>query len=73
MTEVEEKPTLIFDGKNYVIDDLSDRAKYCVGQIQDLSQQANAAHARLDQLDVARQGFEKLLREELEKPAEEAE
>lgn len=68
MTEVQEKPTLSFDGKNYVIDDLSDQAKYFVGQLQDLIQQGNATRARLDQIEVGRRGFEDLLRAELEKP-----
>ena len=46
MAEVQEKPTLSFDGKNYVIDDLSDKARYLVSQLQDLIQQANATRAR---------------------------
>lgn len=71
MSEVQEKPTLVFDDKNYVIEDLSDQAKYIVGQLQDLNQQANATRARLDQIEVARSGFTELLRQELNKPAEE--
>ena len=70
MTEVREKPTLSFDGKNYVVDDLSDQAKYIVGQLQDLEQQGRATRARLDQIEVARGGFTELLRKELEKPEE---
>lgn len=70
MAEVQEKPTLSFDGKNYVIDDLSDKARYLVSQLQDLIQQANATRARLDQIEVGRRGFEDLLRAELEKPEE---
>jgi len=70
MTEVQEKPTLSFDGKNYVIDDLSDQAKYFVGQVKDLIHQANATRSRLDQIEVGRRGFEDLLRAELEKPEE---
>lgn len=62
----EEKATLVFEDKNYVIDDLSDQAKYFVSQLQDLNQQANATKARLDQLDVARKGFTDLLREALQ-------
>lgn len=71
MTEVQDKPTLVFDDKNYVIDDLSEQAKYLVGQLQDLGQQASATRARLDQIEVARSGFTELLRQELNKPAEE--
>ena len=71
MTDVQEKPTLVFDDKNYAIEDLSDKAQYLVGQLQDLAQQGNATRARLDQIEVARQGFTEMLRQELaEEPAE---
>ena len=71
MTDVQEKPTLVFDDNNYVIEDLSEKAQYIVGQLQDLAQQANAQRARLDQIEVARAGFTDMLREELaEAPAE---
>jgi len=71
MTDVQEKPTLVFDDNNYVIEDLSEKAQYLVGQLQDLAQQGNATRARLDQIEVARNGFTEMLREELaEAPAE---
>lgn len=71
MTDVQEKPTLSFEGNNYVIEDLSDKAKYLVGQLQDILQQMSATRARLDQIEVCQRGFEQLLREELaEAPAE---
>ena len=70
-TDVQEKPTLVFDDNNYIIEDLSDKAQYIVGQLQDLAQQGNATRARLDQIEVARNGFTEMLREELvEEPAE---
>lgn len=70
-TDVQEKPTLVFDDNNYVIEDLSEKAQYLVGQLQDLAQQGNATRARLDQIEVARQGFTDMLREELTaEPAE---
>ena len=71
MTDIQEKPTLVFNDQTYVIEDLSDNAKYLVGQIQDLMQQKTATQARLDQVEVARRGFEGLLQTELEKPSEE--
>ena len=67
-TEVQEKPTLVLDGENHVIEDLSDKAKYLVGQLQDLQQQATATSARADQIEVARQGFTSLLKEEISNP-----
>lgn len=71
MTDVQEKPTLVFDDQNYVIEDLSEKAKYLVGQLQDLAQQGNATRARLDQIEVARGGFTEMLRQELAgEPAE---
>jgi hypothetical protein len=70
MTDIQEKPTLVFNDQTYVIEDLSDNAKYLVGQIQDLMQQKTATQARLDQVEVARRGFEGLLQTELEKPPE---
>ena len=73
MTDIQEKPTLVFNDQTYVIEDLSDNAKYLVGQIQDLMQQKTATQARLDQVEVARRGFEGLLQQELEAPAEAAE
>ena len=67
-TEVQDKPTLVLDGENHVIDDLSDKAKYLVGQLQDLQQQATQTAARSDQIEVARQGFTTLLKEEIANP-----
>ena len=61
----EEKPTLVFEDNSYVIEDLSEKAQYLVGQLQDLAQQANATRGRLDQIEVARTGFTEMLREEL--------
>ena len=69
--ETKEKPVLTFDDKDYVIDNLSDTAKYFVTQLQDLSAQEAQAKARLDQVTVAQKGFQDLLREELNKPEEE--
>ena len=69
--ETSEKPVLTFDDKDYVIDTLSDTAKYFVTQLQDLASQEAQTKARLDQVTVAQKGFQDLLREELNKPEEE--
>lgn len=71
MTEIQDKPTLVFDGKNYTMDDLSDTSKYIVSQLQDLENQINMAKGRLDQLEVAKRGFTNMLGEELRKTDEE--
>jgi len=70
MTEIQEKPTLVFDGKNYTVDDLSDTSKYIVSQLQDLENQINMTKGRLDQLEVAKRGFTGMLGDELRKVEE---
>lgn len=70
-TEVTQPEILRFNGEEYPIDGLSDRAKYLASQIQDLQSQSNAQKARLDQIEVAIQGFSNLLTEELAPKEEE--
>ena len=71
MTEVTENEvqTISLNDKEYKVDELSDKAKYLVSQVQDMQAQANQARARLDQIEVGIRGFTGLLREELENPA----
>jgi hypothetical protein len=70
-TEVTQPEILRFNGEEYPIDGLSDKARYLAGQIQDLQSQSNAQKARLDQIEVAIQGFSSLLTEELAPKEEE--
>jgi hypothetical protein len=71
MTEVTENEvqTITMNDKEYKVDDLSEKAKYLVSQVQDMQTQANQSRARLDQIQVGITGFTKLLQEELENPA----
>ena len=76
MTEVADKPTLNFEDKNYVIEDMSDQARYIVAQLQDLQAQESQYKAKLDQVTVATEGFKDLLRKQIaedENPPEEVE
>ena len=66
MTEVTEKATLQLNDKNYVIEDLSDQARYIVAQLQDLKQQEAQTKARLDQVVVAAEGFKTMLEKQIE-------
>ena len=70
MTEVSEKEvqTITMDDKEYRLDEVTDKAKYLVEQVQDMQAQANQTRARLDQIEVGIQGFTGLLKEELENP-----
>lgn len=65
--EQKEKATITIDDKNYIIEDLPDGAKYCIRQIQDLQQQSAVARSKVDQLEMANQGFMAALRVELDK------
>lgn len=65
--ENQEPQTISIDDQEYVVDDLPENAKYCLMQVQDLQQQAQAARARVDQLGMAEQGFVNALKEEIAK------
>ena len=57
---MEQQAKIKIDEKEYVIEDLSERAKYCVAQIQDLQKQAS-------QLEMANNGFLQALKDEIVK------
>ena len=65
MTEVSEKEvqTITMDDKEYRLDEVTDKAKYLVAQVQDMQAQANQTRARLDQIEVGIQGFTNLLKD----------
>ena len=65
MTEVADKPTLNFEDKNYIIEDMSDQARYIVAQLQDLKTQEAQQKARLDQIVVAAEGFKTMLENQI--------
>lgn len=65
--ENQEPQTISIDDQEYVVDDLPENAKYCLMQVQDLQQQAQAARARVDQLLMAEQGFVAAMKEEIAK------
>ena len=71
MTEVTENEvqTISMNDKEYKVDDLSEKAKYLVSQVQDMQAQGNQTRAKLDQIEVGIRGFTNLLQEELENPA----
>lgn len=75
MTEVTENEvqTIAMNDKEYKVDEISDKAKYLLSQIQDLQAQGNQTRARLDQIEVGVRGFTQMLQDELEKPEEPSE
>lgn len=69
MTEETNKITV--NGKDYAIEDISDKAKYIVEQLEDLRVQAKNLRGKMDQVDVCYQGFSDLLVTEVESEPEE--
>ena len=71
MTEVTENAvqTISLNDIEYKVDELSEKAKYLVSQVQDMQTQANQTRAKLDQIQVGITGFTNLLQAELENPA----
>jgi|TARA_R110002153_G_scaffold103482_1_gene240674 hypothetical protein len=73
-TEVtNEEPVLVLDDKKYVISDLSDTAKYIVGNLNNLSMKLQNNQMEGDQLRMAQEGLTARLKEEVEKVPEESE
>lgn len=68
--ENQESQTITIDDKQYVVSDLSEKAQYCIAQVQDLQQQETSTKARLDQIQVATKGFTDILKSELPADAE---
>jgi hypothetical protein len=69
MENTESKVTI--NEMEYVIDELSDVAKYFVAQVQDLSVQERQISARLDQVKAAKEVFINNLVKEVEVEATE--
>jgi len=63
-TPVEQ--TVTIDGTQYAVSRLSETAKYCLNNIQDLQNQQAQARARADQCEMGIQGFMNTLRQDLE-------
>ena len=67
----EEKPVLSLDGKEYVIEDMTDEEKQMINHINDMQNKINTNAFMREQLEVGKEAFIVRLRESLN--AEEAE
>ena len=72
-TQVDNEPVLVLDGKKYIIDDLSDTAKYLLSCIDDVQKQLLANQMKTDQLNMSKEGLTKRLKEELDPPETDSE
>ena len=72
----EEKPVLNLDGKEYVIEDMTDEEKQMINHINDMQNKINTNGFMREQLEVGKEAFIVRLRESLnaeeveEKPEE---
>jgi len=58
---------ITFNDKKYTVEDLSERARYMVAQIEEIQNELAIEKAKIDRLEVASNGFKQLLADELEK------
>ena len=71
--EKKEQPKLSFDGKEYIIEDMSDESKQILNHINDIQNKLNTNAFMKEQLEVGRETFVKMLRDSLQAKAEEVE
>ena len=69
--EKKEQPVLSLDGKEYVIEDMTDEEKQMINHINDMQNKINTNAFMREQLEVGKEAFIVRLRESLN--AEEAE
>jgi len=61
-TEItDQEPVLVLNEKKYIINDLSDEAKACIIQLQNVQTQMNQTSATFEQLQMAFNGFNEKL------------
>jgi hypothetical protein len=68
-----EQPMLNFDGKDYVIEEMSDESKQILSHINDMQNKLNTNAFMKQQLDVGKEAFVNMLRESLKEPEAEEE
>ena len=64
----EKKTPIEIDGKPYYFEDMTQEQQILVNHVADLDRKLNSARFNVDQLQVGKQAFMGLLKEELAKP-----
>lgn len=68
----EKKTTpIVIDGKEYQFEDMTEKQQVLVNHLVDLDRKLNSARFNVDQLQVGRDAFFSMLKQELEVPKEE--
>ena len=68
--EKKEKPVINLDGKEYIIEDLTDEQKMMVNHINDIQNKQASNSFVADQLRVGREAFINMLKKSLEEVKE---
>lgn len=68
--EKDKKTPLSIDGTEYIYEDLTQKQQLLVNHISDLDRKIATAKFNLDQLEVGKQAFFNMLKEELEPKVE---
>ncbi|MAH72684.1 MAG: hypothetical protein CMK29_01140 [Porticoccaceae bacterium] len=68
--EIPEPNIIIIDEKPYDSNALSPKAQYCLQQMQEISEKQEKLKYRLDRLQMSRNGFAQVLKDELPKEEE---
>ena len=70
MAETQKEQTITIDDKEYKVSDLSPEQINLVNHVADLDRKLDSARFNVDQLQVGRNAFMSMLKENLDKPAE---
>ena len=65
-----EKPVLNFDGKKYIIEDMTDEQRILANQTADLENKISSMRFNLEQLTVGHEAFVSKLRDAFAEPEE---
>jgi hypothetical protein len=69
----DKKTPIIIDNVEYLLEDMNPEQQLFVNHLMDLERKIGNAQFNLDQLQVGKQAFVQLLKEQLEAPVEKAE
>jgi hypothetical protein len=69
----DKKTPISIDGVEYILEEMTVEQQLFVNHIADLDRKIGTAQFNLDQLQVGKQAFVQLLKEQLEAPVEKAE
>lgn len=62
----DKKTTITVDGTEYIFEDMTEKQKVLVNHVADLDRKIGSSQFNLDQLNVGKDAFIKLLKAELE-------